>query len=212
LPPNLPALSVLDIEGNRFTRFNVSSNLTGLTFLNFRANQLTSFTFPAGLTNLNALILAENLLTGLVLPAGLTKLTTLDLTGNQFTSITLPPDMQQLAGFFVTENPLATLVLSEQLAATKLAGEVAVLRNQAVSVFTYPLAVHLVQPRPLAGAFQFGITGPPGVYTVFGSTDLAAWSAVGITTNKLGAINFTDATSHFSPQKFYRAVLVADPQ
>jgi Leucine-rich repeat (LRR) protein len=46
VPPNLPALSVLDLEGNRFTSFNVSSNLTGLDLLNFRANQLTRFTLP----------------------------------------------------------------------------------------------------------------------------------------------------------------------
>jgi hypothetical protein len=63
----------------------------------------------------------------------------------------------------------------------------------------------------LNGAFKFGITGPPGVYTLLGSTDLAAWSAVGVTTNNLGAINFTDVTSHFSPQKFYRAVRFDPP-
>ena len=49
--------------------------------------------------------------------------------------------MQQLAGFFVTENPLTTLVLSEQLAATKLVRDVTSLREQGVSVFRYPLTI-----------------------------------------------------------------------
>jgi hypothetical protein len=55
----------------------------------------------------------------------------------------------------------------------------------------------------LIGAFQFGITGPPGVYTILGSTDLAVWSELGLATNNLGAINFTDGSAHLSPLKFY---------
>jgi hypothetical protein len=91
------------------------------------------------------------------------------------------------------------------LAATNLRDELQVIRNLGVSVFTYPLTVQLVQPRPLGEAFQIGITGPPGDYTVFSSTDLVNWSELGFATNQLGAINFTDVTAHLSPQKFYRA-------
>ena len=108
-------------------------------------------------------------------------------------------------------NPLTTFVLSEPLAATNLAADVASLRNQGVSVFTYPLAVQLVRLRQPIGAFQFAITGPPGVYTVLGSTDLATWSAVGVATNPLGSVVFTDVTAHLSPQKFYRALLQSPP-
>jgi hypothetical protein len=105
------------------------------------------------------------------------------------------------------EKPNGPLTeLSETLAATNLAATVASLRNQGVSVFTYPLAIQLVRPRTLVGAFQFGITGPPGVYAVLGSTDLAVWSALGVATNSLGSINFTDVTANLSPQKFYRAL------
>jgi hypothetical protein len=56
----------------------------------------------------------------------------------------------------------------------------------------------------LVGAFQFGITGPPGVYDVLGSTDLATWSELGVATNNLGSLNFVDVTAHLSPRKFYR--------
>jgi len=101
-------------------------------------------------------------------------------------------------------NPLGTLVLSEPLAATNLAETVSSLRNQGVSVFTYPLTVQLVRPRTLVGAFQFGITGPPGAYVVFGSADLTTWNDVGTVTNNLGSISFTDVEAHFFPRRFYR--------
>jgi hypothetical protein len=102
-------------------------------------------------------------------------------------------------------NPFTTLVLSELQAATKLAGTVAFLRNQGISVFTYPLAVRLLSPRrTAAGAFEIAFTGPPGVYAVFASTNLIAWSNLGSTTNKFGTGLFTDREANLSPQKFYR--------
>jgi len=63
----------------------------------------------------------------------------------------------------------------------------------------------------LIGAFKFGITGPPGVYTVLGSTNLATWSAVGVATNPLGSVNFHDPTDNVSPQKFYRVLPQVPP-
>jgi formylglycine-generating enzyme required for sulfatase activity len=83
--------------------------------------------------------------------------------------------------------------------------------NQGVSVFTYPLAIQLFGPRTALGAFQFGISGPLGVYTVLGSTNLALWSVLGPATNTLGSINFNDVTANLSPQKFYRALLQSPP-
>src|SRR5262249_46853293 len=94
---------------------------------------------------------------------------------------------------------------------TNLRGTVATLQAQGVSVFIYPLAIQLLRPRPLTGAFQFGITGPPGVYFVLGSTDLGAWTQVGIATNSLGSIAFTDVESHLFPLRFYRARLLTPP-
>jgi hypothetical protein len=55
------------------------------------------------------------------------------------------------------------------------------------------------------GAFEFTLTGPPGAYTVLGSTDLAAWSTQGTLTNALGAAIFTDLTVKNSLQNFYQA-------
>jgi hypothetical protein len=63
----------------------------------------------------------------------------------------------------------------------------------------------------LIGAFKFGITGPPGVYSVLASTNLSDWSAVGVSTNLLGSVNFQDATANASPDTFYRVVLQVPP-
>jgi len=119
--------------------------------------------------------------------------------------------MQQLIGLFVADNPLTTFVLSEPLAATGMASVVDSFRNQGISVFTYPLVARLVQPLMLPGSFKFGITGPPGVYSVLASTNLATWSAVGVATNPLGSVLFHDVTTNVLPQKFYRAVLQVPP-
>jgi hypothetical protein len=120
------------------------------------------------------------------------------------TNLTLPPDLTQVIQFGYLGNPLVTFVLSE-LTATNLAGDVAFLRNARVSVFTYPLTVQLIRLRQPPGAFQFAVIGPPGVYAILGSTDLAIWSELGTVTNPLGSIVFTDVEAHLSPQKFYRA-------
>jgi hypothetical protein len=74
-------------------------------------------------------------------------------------------------------------------------------------VFTYPLAVQLLRPRELVGAFQFRIVGPPGTYTVLISDELAMWSPRAFVTNTLGTINFTDVTAHLSQRRFYRTLL-----
>jgi formylglycine-generating enzyme required for sulfatase activity len=97
------------------------------------------------------------------------------------------------------------------LATTKLAATVTFLRNQGVIIFTYPLDVQLVRPRTFTGRFQFGITGPPGVYAVLASTNLVVWSVLRDVTNSLGSVNFDDATANSSPQKFYRALLQSPP-
>src|SRR5262249_18024841 len=149
-----------------------------LESLNLSANQLTNVVLPARLTRLESLDLSANQLTNFVVPAGLTHLTALFLSGNQLTNITLPPDLLQLTSVdftlldFFGNPPLASLVLPEPLAATNLAETVATLLNQGTAVFTYPLTVQLAVPQVLAGEFQFAVDGPPGIYTILGSTDL----------------------------------------
>jgi len=156
------------------------------------------------MTNLQELFLFGNHLTNFSLPANLDALFTLQLADNQITTLTLPVDLTSLRNLVLNGNPLTTLVLSP-VEASNLAQTVAALRAQGVSIVTYPLKAQLVQPRPLSGAFQFGITGPPGVYTIVASSNLVTWTALGTTTNTLGATSFTDTNTHLSARKFYRA-------
>jgi hypothetical protein len=82
---------------------------------------------------------------------------------------------------------------------------IASLPSEGVSVFTYPLEIRLLSPeRTAAGAIDLTLTGPPGVYAVFSSSNLAGWTGLGTLTNNLGSAVFTDAPA-LSPQKFYRA-------
>ncbi len=227
LPPDLTALTLLDIGENQLQSVNLPAGLGHLATLRISGNtNLTNLTLPVGMTNLSGVFLRFNALTNLTLPSdlnrlhdldvlgnqltsftlpsGLTNLANLFLSGNQLTTLTLPPDMTHLTSLVLNGNPLTQLVLSELQAAT-LAETIADLQNQGIPVFTYPLTVQLVRPLPLTGAFKIGITGPPGVYSVLGSTNLTTWSAVGIASNTLGAVNFHDVTAHFFPQRFYRA-------
>jgi formylglycine-generating enzyme required for sulfatase activity len=212
LPAGHPKLSTLALSRNKFTSFTLPPGLTNLAALTLGGNQLTNVVFPSDLGHLVLLDLGGNLLTSFTVPAGLTNLFGLFLTGNQLTNITLPPDLTQLGALGYLGNPLTTLVLPEFLAETTLAAELTVIRNLGVSVFTYPLTAQLVRPLMLIGAFKIGITGPPGVYSVLGSTNLATWSAVGVASNPLGSVNFHDVTANASPQKYYRALLQVPPE
>jgi hypothetical protein len=228
LPPGLTSLTTLYLAGNRLTSLTLSAGLTNLTGLDLDGNQLTSFTLPPGLTNLTWLSLLNNHLTNFSFLSGLTSLTTLDLSYNQLTNFTLPPGLTSLTTLdlsynhltsltlltgltnlttlYLSGNPLTTLVLPEPLA-FRAAGWVANSQIQGASVYTYPLAVSLVSPHPnLFAGFGFGLTGPPAVYTILSSTDLAAWNQVGTLTNTVGAVVFTDAQATNSVHRFYRAV------
>jgi hypothetical protein len=190
---------------NQLTNLTLPVNLKSLGNLHLNFNHLPSLDLPAGLINLSRLDVAGNQLTNLTFPADMTNLTVLDLRNNQITNLTLPSGMTNLTALFVDGNPLTTFVLSEPMAATTLAELVASLRTQGVSVFTYPLAIQLISPQQTGGAFQFEIAGPPGIYTIFGSTDLVVWSELGSVTNQLGSARFNDALAALARQKFYRA-------
>ena len=211
LPGTLNHLATLRLSKTRLAQLNLPLGLTNLAGLFLTENQLTNVVLPPDLNQLESLNLGGNQLASLDLPSGLTNLVGLFVVGNQLTNLTLPPDMTQLIGLGFLANPLTTFVLPENLATTNLAGDVASLRDQGVSVFTYPLGVSLVRPQTLIGAFQFGITGPPGVYAVLGSTDLAVWSQLSAATNRLGALSFHDVTANLSSQKFYRLLLQGPP-
>jgi formylglycine-generating enzyme required for sulfatase activity len=206
LPPELTRLNTLRLDANMLVSFALPSGMTNLTFVALAGNQLTNLVLPSDLGGLAEIDLGENNLTSFTLSAGLTNLATLTLDGNQLTNVTLAPDATKLVSLFVNGNPLKTLVLSEPMSATNLAATVVGLRDRGISVFTYPLTVQLLPPQPLAGVIQFEITGPPGAYGVFASSDLATWGQVGIATNIVGDISFVDVASHTFPQRFYRAL------
>ena len=206
LPAGLTKLGTLIVGANHLTSFTVPTDMTNLSFLRLNDNQLTNLTLPPGLNHLSLLYLPGNQLTSLTLPTGLTNLNALFLHSNQLTNLTLPPDVTALATLFLDGNPLTTFVLSESMAAS-FAATVATLRSQGVSVFTYPLAARLWSPRrTMVGAFEFTLTGPPGLYSVAGSADLSTWQKVGVVTNDLGSAVFTDVTTILAPRRFYRAL------
>jgi formylglycine-generating enzyme required for sulfatase activity len=212
LPAGLNHLTTLRLSRNtNLSRLILPSGMTNLVGLNLTENQLTNLVLPSDLYHLESLNVGGNQLTSLTLPTGLTNLVGLFFVGNRLTTLTIPPDMTRLIGLGFLANPLATFVVSETLAATNLVGDVDILRNQGVSVFTYPLTPQLVRPLMLIGSFKIAITGPPGVYSVLGSTNLATWSAVGVATNPLGSVNFHDVTTNVLPQKFYRVLLQVPP-
>jgi hypothetical protein len=97
--------------------------------------------------------------------------------------------MKTILTFVAAEvTTLLPLALPEPLAATNLAATVAA-------------SAHLTAPE----AFEFTLTGPPGIYTIFGSADLVAWNELGRTINILGSAVFADSTASLSTRKFYRA-------
>lgn len=210
-PDDLTNLASLIMENAGLTSLDLSPTMTNLSQLVVFGNHLTNPSLPSGMNQLVFLDISGNQITNLTVPSGLMGLAQLELEFNQLQSLTLPPDMTKLTGLTLDFNPLATLVLSETLAATNLAAKVAALQNQGVNVFTYPLTVQLVRLGQGPGSFRFGITGPPGFYRVFSSTNLTDWSALNVVNNPLGGIFFTDTTAHFSPQKFYRAQLLKNP-
>jgi len=211
-PPDMTNLTFIDLGGNQLASLTLPPSLTRLNFLRLAGNQLTSLTLPTGMTNLTSIFLQQNQLTNFVLPSGLINLVQLDLRTNNITSLILPPDMTNLLTLVLDGNSLTSLVLPQPLAAGNLAVTVASLQTQGIPVFTYPLATQLTLPQqqPI-GAFRFGITGPPGVYTVYSSSNLNDWEPLSFVNVPLGSIFFTDVEAHLSPRKFYRALRVSPP-
>jgi formylglycine-generating enzyme required for sulfatase activity len=211
LPAGLASLNRLTLLGNQLTNLSLRADMTKLDFLDVGNNQLSDFTLPVGLSRLSFLRLSGNKLTNFTLPSGMTNLTTVDLATNQLTTVTLPPDASNLTSLSLDGNPLTAVVLSEPIAAANLAALVTSLRARGVSVHTYSAVASLVSPHKVVANFAFTLTGPPGIYAILGSVDLAAWSSLGVASNQLGSATFTDVTANLSPQKFYRALLQSPP-
>ncbi len=204
LPSGLGRLNFLRISGNtNLGRLTLPPGMTNLTGVFLRSNGLTNLTLPPDLNQLIQLDALGNQLSSIDLPRGLNSLTNLILSGNQLTNLTLPPDMTHLDSLVLNGNPLTQLVLSEPEAAS-VAETVAEMQGMGIPVITYPLTVQVEEQHRLEdGTFRFAITGPPGDYTVFGSTNLVDWSELAVSSNPLGSIFFTDTTAQVSPQKYY---------
>lgn len=233
LPPGLTNLSTFEAVGNQLTNLTFSADMTSLTFVDLQGNQLTNLILPEGLIHLNFLRLSQNKLTSFILPPGMTNLTSVFLIGNQLTNVTFSSGLIQLAQIDLTSNKLASLVLppdatnlvtlpldgnpltifslSEPMAAGNLFLAVAAVQGLGGSITTYPLVAQLNSPRvSFASGFRVALAGPPGVYTVFASSDLASWAALGTMTNSLGSTSFTDSAP-LSARKFYIALPQAVP-
>lgn len=206
LPAGLSQMTTMRISGNtNLASLTLPAGMTSLKQIYLRYNQLTNLTLPADLNSLATIDALGNQLPSLNLPSGLTNLTELALSGNLLTTLTLPADMSQLNWLVLNGNPLNTIVLPEPLATNALFYTVAALQNQGVLIYTYPLTIQLIRSRQLIGAFQFAITGPPGVYSISASVDLTNWSDLQIVSNALGAVVVTDGDAHLTTSRFYRA-------
>ena len=58
--------------------------------------------------------------------------------------------------------------------------------------------------RTDAAAFEFTLSGPPGLYAVLSSANLAAWNDLGAVTNNLCRAVFFDIEAGLSPQSSLR--------
>jgi internalin A len=205
VPPNLPALREINLDGNSLTSFQVPAGLAKLESLIVSGNHLSNFSLREEMTNLTYLRLNDNQLTSLTIPSTLKKLSLLTLDRNQLTNLTLPPDLTNLQALSMEGNPLRTFVLAEPLATGALASLVSTLRDEGVSVFTYPTEISLVgRESGQTGQFEITLSGPPGRYSVLVSTNLSEWRELGEATNTVGSIVFTDSEGPVFFQKFFR--------
>jgi hypothetical protein len=202
----LGQLHRIRLSGNsNLTSLTLPPGLTNLTGIFLRSNHLTNLALPPDLGKLTQIDALGNQLAHINLPNGLTNLETLILSGNQLTALTIPRDMTNLSSLVLQGNPLDKLVLPGLLADGDISGDVDFLRTNGVQIFAYSLSIGLMQPLAIEGRIDFMVSGPPGIYAVYGSSDFSVWSVVGIATNTVGTISFSDFTSGEPPQRFYTA-------
>jgi formylglycine-generating enzyme required for sulfatase activity len=210
-PPDMTNLIFVDLLGNQLSNLTLPDGLIHLNFLRLSQNQLTSFVLPPGMTNLTTVFLSDNQLTNVTLSSGMIRLVQIDLTTNQLTRVVLPPDMSRLTVIPLDSNPLSIFALSEPMAVSNLGGTAIALQSIGVFVVTYPVAPVLNSLRAaLADGVRIGLSGPPGNYTVFSSSDLLSWTALGVITNEFGSASFIDPPP-LSARKFYRTLSQAGP-
>jgi hypothetical protein len=111
-PPTLPALEVLNLQGNKFeTLEGIPQHLPALRCLYLQKNGLRSIAdFPTDVPNLEEVELIENELSSLRgLAPSYPKLKQLGLSVNQLTDLTELPDAPLLEGLTLDQNRLKSL-------------------------------------------------------------------------------------------------------
>ncbi len=208
MPAGLTNLTSLQLAFNLLTNVTLPADLTKLSSLNLYSNRLSNLSFLSGLGSLSSLDVRYNQLTSLTLPAGLTNLFSIAISNNQLTNLTLPSDLLKLGDLYLPGVPLQRFVLPEPLAQGVLASLVAQLRNQGVSVFTYPLTVRLLALPVTAGApFEFRLNGPPGTYRLQVTEDFSTWTELDpVAYDANGPMQITDPSAGTRPHSFYRAL------
>lgn len=71
-------------------------------------------------------------------------------------------------------------------------------------------AIWMRNPRRVGNEFQLELHSPTGLrFEVQSSTNLISWNSVGVVTNTLGQVTFTDSNADGPSWRFYRALLLA---
>ena len=168
-----------------------------------------------------------------MLPPDLSRLESLNLGGNQLTSLTLPCGPDQFDRAFLRRqstdqphvasghDPVDRAWLPRQSAyhlrfvRTLGRHESGRRRRHRCGIKASPCSLILWRPVGPAATADWSISvwnhRAAGSLHRPCSTNLTAWSALGVATNPLGSVIFTDVTAHLSPQKFYRALLQSPP-
>lgn len=199
--PALPLLTTLDLSDNRFATISIPPTFTNLTSLDLSWNQLTNVSLPATLSHLETLNLANNQLANLHLPDGLHWLETLDVSRNPLSRLSLPNGLGRLSTVRVDGVPYDVITFPPDInpeARIEWPNSQRKLVVPETHIYAsygwpflnvYPLAVSLSLSRQeLNVASSITLNGPPGIYTVLGSTNLIDWSDWRTATNELGQV------------------------
>jgi len=203
----LTNLTWLDFSANLAGTPLLPDGLARLTSVNASENLLDAFAPPSDWTNLVSLHLYDNRLTDTAFLRGLPRLAHLDLAMNRLIQATLPPAATNLASLDLSANPLASLSFPDTLLAGPLGGTLEQLRQQGVVLHPYPADLRLTPPHAASGGtWEIGLTGPPGVYTVWSAPALTGtWIPEIDITNELDGVTFRLVPPTNAAAQFYRA-------
>jgi hypothetical protein len=110
--------------------------------------------------------------------------------------------------FLASSNASATTLIdfadapvAREFASTNADPLLASFQGATLRLFDWRLA----DPALLVQGFQFTLHGPPGVYAIDRSTNLASWLQIDTVTNSNNSVPYLDTGSHTQEHSFYRA-------